>query len=114
MQNSNENLHRSSGTSRCFALTYSRNCGVKAADGRQRGRSSPYLKNSRSIGPAHLHAASSIYLLLGMVWEALYWAKDILYPGSIQPGTHPADRQRELLDFRVITLSTIGYGDVAV
>jgi len=71
-----------------------------------------YLRNSRSITFSHLFTAINIYLLLGMLWGAIYCAMDALYPGSIQLGSHPTDRQSELLYFSLITLSTIGYGDV--
>jgi hypothetical protein len=37
---------------------------------------------------------------------------DAFYPGSIQVGSDPAHRQSELLYFSLVTLSTIGYGDV--
>jgi hypothetical protein len=71
-----------------------------------------YLKNSRSIGRAQLYTAVTIYLLLGVTWAALYCAMDAFYPGSIQLGSHTTDRQSALLYFSLITLSTIGYGDV--
>lgn len=71
-----------------------------------------YLKNSRSITLAHLFTAVNIYLLLGMLWAAIYCAIDAFYPGAIQLGSHPTDRQSELLYFSLITLSTVGYGDV--
>lgn len=73
----------------------------------------PYLKNARSVTDAHLYTAVSIYLLLGMQWFALYSAIDIFWPGSIQhSGAAEAYRRSELLYFSLITLSTIGYGDV--
>jgi hypothetical protein len=50
--------------------------------------------------------------LLGLLWAALYLAIDAFSPGSIQVGSHPADRQTELLYFSLITLCTIGYGDI--
>ena len=71
-----------------------------------------YLRNSRSIAQAQLYTAVNIYLLLGLLWATLYLAIDAFYPGSIQAGSHPADRQTELLYFSLITLSTIGYGDI--
>jgi hypothetical protein len=37
---------------------------------------------------------------------------DAFSPGSIQIGGHPAERTTELLYFSLITLSTIGYGDI--
>ena len=71
-----------------------------------------YLRNSRSIAQAQLFTAVNIYLLLGLLWATLYLAIDAFYPGSIQAGSRPADRQTELLYFSLVTLSTIGYGDI--
>lgn len=71
-----------------------------------------YLKNSRIVTQAQLYTAINIYLLLSLVWAALYLAIDAFYPGAIQMGRPSADRQTELLYFSLITLSTIGYGDI--
>jgi Ion channel len=72
-----------------------------------------YIKNARTIGDGHLYTAVSIYLLLGMQWFAMYSAIDVLSPGSIQRSASPAaDRHAELLYFSLVTLSTVGYGDV--
>jgi Ion channel len=73
----------------------------------------PYLKNARSVTDAHLYTAVSIYLLLGMQWFALYSAIDVLLPGAIlQNNAAITDRHSELLYFSLITISTIGYGDI--
>ena len=71
-----------------------------------------YLKNARSVSDVHLTTAVSIYLLLGMQWFALYSAIDVFYPGSILHASGGPDRHSELLYFSLVTLSTIGYGDV--
>jgi len=72
-----------------------------------------YLKDARSVTNAHLYTAISIYLLLGMQWFTLYSAIDVFYPGAILHNNATiADRQSELLYFSLVTLSTIGYGDV--
>jgi hypothetical protein len=72
-----------------------------------------YLKDARSVTNEHLYTAISIYLLLGMQWFTLYSAIDVFYPGSILHNNATiADRQSELLYFSLVTLSTIGYGDV--
>jgi hypothetical protein len=73
----------------------------------------PYLKNARSVTDAHLYTAVSIYLLLGMQWFAFYSAIDVFFPGAIlQNNAAVADRHSELLYFSLVTLSTIGYGDI--
>ena len=71
-----------------------------------------YLRNSRSVAPAQLYTAINIYLLLGLLWTTLYLTIDVFNPGAIQIGSRQADRQTELLYFSLITLSTIGYGDI--
>ena len=72
-----------------------------------------YLKNARSVINAHLYTAVSIYLLLGMLWFALYSAIDAFYPGSFLYNTALGiDHRSELLYFSLVTLSTIGYGDI--
>ena len=72
-----------------------------------------YLRSARSVTNAHLYTAVSIYLLLGIIWFAVYNAIDILTPGSIVRNTSVmADRSTELLYFSLITLSTVGYGDI--
>ena len=72
-----------------------------------------YLRNARSVTNAQLYTAISIYLLLGIQWFALYSAIDVFYPGSIlRNNVMSTDRQSELLYFSLITLTTIGYGDI--
>ena len=71
-----------------------------------------YLHNSRSISRADLNTAVSIYFLLAYTWAALYGAMVNLYPGSFQLGTDSTDRQSDLIYFSLVTLSTIGYGDI--
>ena len=71
-----------------------------------------YLRNSRSVGRPELYTAISIYLLLGLLWASIYLAIDSFSPGSIRMGGNPADRQTELLYFSLVTLSTVGYGDI--
>jgi len=72
-----------------------------------------YLTSARYVLRTHLYTAVSVYLLLGMTWFALYCAIDAAFPGSFQYGNNiVANRQSELLYFSLITLTTIGYGDI--
>jgi len=72
-----------------------------------------YLRKADTISDGHLYSAVSIYLLLGLQWFAMYSAIDVLSPGSIQRSAAiRADRHAEFLYFSLVTLSTIGYGDV--
>ena len=61
----------------------------------------------------HLYTAASTYLLLSLLWFALYSCVDVFYPGAIQQSRAGLnDRSTELLYFSLVTLSTIGYGDI--
>lgn len=71
-----------------------------------------YLRKSRSVDEAELYTAVNVYLLLGLAWAAAYLAMDAFLPGSIRLGNGVSDRQTELLYFSLVTLSTVGYGDV--
>jgi hypothetical protein len=70
-----------------------------------------YLRAVRVITDAHLYTAASIYLLLGMLWFALYSAIEEIHTGSF---THSAagtiDRPSDLLYFSMAAL-TLGFGD---
>jgi hypothetical protein len=70
------------------------------------------LRNSLSVAETELYTAINIYLLLGLLWATLYLALDSFFPGSIKMAASAADRQTELLYFSLITLSTVGYGDI--
>jgi hypothetical protein len=72
-----------------------------------------YLTSARYVIRTHLYTAVSVYLLLGMTWFALYCAIDAAFPGSFEyTNKIVANRQSELLYFSLITLTTIGYGDI--
>jgi len=70
-----------------------------------------HLRNPNAVTEEHLYTAVNIYLLLGMTWFALYCAFDTLRPGSILHGKGNGG-DSELLYFSLVTLATIGYGDV--
>ena len=72
-----------------------------------------FLRTAREVTETHLYTAASIYLLLGMLWFSVYCAIDTYHPGSIlQGGSVLTNREDQLLYFSLITLSTIGYGDI--
>ena len=72
-----------------------------------------FLRTARGITGTHLNTAVSVYLLLGIVWFCVYCAIDTFQPGSILQGGSPLDhRESQLLYFSLITLATIGYGDI--
>jgi membrane-bound ClpP family serine protease len=71
------------------------------------------LKEARTITNDQLYSAVSIYLLLGLLWYGMYSAIETASPGSfLHSSSQVADRQSDLLYFSLVTLSTIGYGDI--
>ena len=72
-----------------------------------------YLRGAQEVTETHLYTAVSIYLLLGMLWFSVYCAIDTYQPGSIMQGGLPLQhRESQLLYFSLVTLATIGYGDI--
>jgi len=72
-----------------------------------------YLRKARVVQLSHLYTCVSVYLLIGMFWFALYAAIDAAYPGSFQhSSSRVVDRESEMLYFSLVTLSTVGYGDI--
>jgi hypothetical protein len=71
-----------------------------------------HLKNARSVTNSHLYVAVSIYLLLALQWFSLYETIELFYPGSIVHASGRTNSEGELLYFSLVTLATIGYGDI--
>ena len=72
-----------------------------------------YLQRVHQIANRHVNTAASIYLLLGLLWFALYNIVEVLFPGSfLEGGSHLTHRRSGLLYFSLATLTTVGYGDI--
>jgi hypothetical protein len=72
-----------------------------------------YILDAESITRSHLFTAVSIYLLLALVWFALYCAVVSVDPGAVLTGQRELIEHRsEILYFSLATLTTLGYGDV--
>ena len=72
-----------------------------------------YLRQAASITGGHLYTAASIYLLLVMLFFALYTAFTAVYHHAfLQTTTGSTPHPYELLYFSLVTLTTVGYGDI--
>ena len=57
-----------------------------------------YLQRVHQIANRHLYTAASIYLLLGLLWFALYNIIEVLFPGSfLESGSHLTHRRSGLM-----------------
>ena len=68
-----------------------------------------YALRAGRVDAEKVAAAVCVYLLIGLVWQALYVLVDILIPGSFNAESLSG---RDFLYYSFITLSTLGYGDI--
>lgn len=67
------------------------------------------LLSIRVITADLVYCAISIYLLIGIMWAGIYTVIEGISPGSFSRPSETAD----LLYFSFVTLTTVGFGDVA-
>lgn len=71
---------------------------------------------SSRVDAALIIGSISLYLLLGLMWGFIYIAIDQLYPGSFNYDflhvIEIYDPMPELMYFSMVTLTTLGYGDI--
>jgi hypothetical protein len=72
-----------------------------------------YLQRSRTVTAGQLCTAASIYLLLGLLWFAMYQAIAAIHPDAfLQTPSAGTISPNDLLYFSLATLTTLGYGDI--
>jgi hypothetical protein len=79
------------------------------------------IARSRRVNMDVVFGACCVYLLIGLIWAALYALLEAAVPGSFDLGSLPGDAgvapsadsaQARLTYFSFITMTTVGYGDV--
>jgi Ion channel len=76
-----------------------------------------YLGRTGSITSGRIYASVSLYLMLAMFWFAIYNLINVLVPRSfLEVGLGPSEITRipraTFLYFSLVTLTTLGYGDI--
>ena len=74
-----------------------------------------YLGKPGAISSGRIYASVSLYLMLATFWFALYNLMEAIYPNSFVQAGAPATARiprAALLYFSLITLTTVGYGDI--
>jgi hypothetical protein len=74
-----------------------------------------YLGKPGAISSGRIYASVSLYLMLATFWFALYNLMEAIYPASFVQAGAPATARiprAALLYFSLITLTTVGYGDI--
>ena len=72
-----------------------------------------YLQKATAITAGHLYTAASVYLLLALAFFALYTTLAAVHPDAFQKtAAGPTRHSVDLLYFSLVTLTTVGYGDI--
>lgn len=73
-----------------------------------------YVSNAERVGQDELYASASAYLMFGFTWTGVYGLVEFLQPGSFSnlSGSEGVIWDK-LFYFSFVTLTTLGYGDVA-
>jgi hypothetical protein len=73
-----------------------------------------YIVICKVVDNSILSASACVYLLLGLVWCYIYALLDYFFPGSILPvlETNLFENFSRYLYFSLVTLTTLGYGDI--
>jgi len=61
-----------------------------------------------------IYGAIVVYILIGLMWAFLYSLTEFIHPHSFTFATELAlDHKKSLFYFSFVTLTTLGYGDIA-
>ena len=71
-----------------------------------------HVAGRRHVTAEVLYGAASVYLLLGVTWALAFALLDTVDPGAFAVGDQPLDGFADYLYASLVTLTTLGYGDV--
>lgn len=72
-----------------------------------------FIFNEKEITKEVIYAAVVVYLLMAMMWSFAYLILDYFHPGSFTVPESPTLESFRYLYFSFVTITTLGYGDVA-
>ena len=71
-----------------------------------------YLGKPGTITSGRIYGSVSLYLMLAMFWFAVFNLTEAIHPGSFAFDSSERVSRSGLLYFSLITLTTVGYGDI--
>jgi hypothetical protein len=72
-----------------------------------------FIFREKDVAKETIYAAVVVYLLFGILWSFNYFILDYFYPNSFSFPEHTPPNVYRYLYFSYVTLTTLGYGDVA-
>jgi len=72
-----------------------------------------FIFHEKEVTKEVIYAAVVVYLLIGIMWSFFYFILDYFYPDSFSFPDLPSLTVYRYLYFSYVTLTTLGYGDVA-
>jgi len=73
-----------------------------------------HIFKQKEVSLETIYGAIVVYILIGLMWAFLYHMTEIIHPHSFTFATELATNQRKsLFYFSFVTLTTLGYGDIA-
>ncbi len=72
-----------------------------------------FIFQEKEVTKEVIYAAVVVYLLIGIMWSFFYFMLDYFYPESFSFPEIPSPTLYRYLYFSYVTLTTLGYGDVA-
>ena len=74
-----------------------------------------HVLDGSEVNTNKLYAVCCVYLLAGIAWAFLYAITEMISPGSFRfpVDNDPAGMMQRLIYFSLVTLTTLGYGDIS-
>ena len=73
-----------------------------------------HIFKQKEVSLETIYGAIVVYILIGLMWAFLYNLTEIIHPQSFTIATELAtDLRKALFYFSFVTLTTLGYGDIA-
>lgn len=71
-----------------------------------------YIIDVRVVGSEIFYGAVACYLLIGVLWMIIHFSIESYMPGSFSASSGAALVPYDFLYFSLVTLTTLGYGDI--
>ena len=72
-----------------------------------------YISGQKVVSRDLIVGAAVVYLLMAVIWSYIYLTIETIHPGAFNiPDSHSLGRRYLFIYYSLVTISTLGYGDV--